>query len=80
MILVDIEVLAQNKRYDFKLDENVYIADILEELWEILTLGKQSLKETDSLMLCSFEKRQILNNYQTLKQNGIGNGDCLILL
>ena len=80
MILVDIDVPAQNKRYDFKLDENVYIADLLEELWEILTFGRQSLKEKDSLMLCSSEKRQILNNYQTLKQNGVSNGDCLILL
>ena len=80
MILVDIEVPVQNRRYDFKLDENVYVTDILEELWEIVTLGKQEATGAENLMLCNCERKQILNNYQTLKQNGIGNGDCLMLL
>lgn len=74
MILVDIHVLSINKQYDFKLDENAYIADILEEVGEMMISGDENL------LLCDYEGRRILPLHQSLKQCGIGNGCRLVLL
>lgn len=81
MILVDIHVLSINKQYDFKLDENAYIADILEEVGEMMISGDDDSKTgIENLLLCDYESRRILPLQQSLKQCGIGNGCRLVLL
>ncbi|MBS6395734.1 MAG: hypothetical protein KH452_01100 [Clostridiales bacterium] len=78
MILADVYVPALNDQFDFKLDENVYVADLLEEL------GDQFLKDTPQakkdLLLCSLDENRILPLNQTLKQSGITSGCRLLLL
>lgn len=81
MILVDIYVPSTNRQYDFKLEENAYIADILEEIGEMMFASQESKKEEiDRLLLCDYEKQRILPLNQTLKQNNISSGSRLVLL
>lgn len=81
MILVDIYVPSINKQYDFKLDENAYIADILEEVGEMMLSREGERKaEMESLLFCDYENHRVLPLQQTLKQCGIGSGCRLVLL
>ncbi|MCD8157242.1 MAG: hypothetical protein LUD53_07455, partial [Clostridiales bacterium] len=54
MILVDIYVPAVNEQYDFKVNENVCIANVVEEIGEILTAGHAGRDEEmiQDLLLC----------------------------
>ena len=82
MILAEIYVPALNRQYDFKLDENAYIADILEELGETLLPQPENEGEEDvrELLLCSYEREKILALDKTLRQEGFGNGSRLVLI
>ena len=75
MILVDIEVPALNKAYDFRLDERLCTAQILEEISVILFQ-----EDRKDLLLCSCEQKRILPPDRTLWQAGIGNGARLLLI
>lgn len=81
MILVDIYVPAVNKMYDFRLDENVYVAGILDEIGAMLLPGCAASREKiEDMLLCDYEGKRILPLNRTLKQSGIGNGCRLVLL
>lgn len=81
MILVDIYVPAVNRQYDFKLDENAYIADILEEVGEMMLATEENGKAgIADLLFCNYESRQVLPLNLSMKQCGIGNGAKLVLL
>lgn len=81
MILVDIYVPSINKQYDFKLEENAYIASILEEVGEMLFGGNEDKNdEIKCLVLCDYYNHRILPLHQTLKQCNIGSGSRLVLL
>ncbi|MCC8029406.1 MAG: EsaB/YukD family protein [Lachnospiraceae bacterium] len=81
MILVDIYVPSVNEQYDFKVDENAYIANVVEEIGDILTAGHTKKEDAvRDLILCDAGRGAILPMDQTLKQNGIGNGSRLMLI
>lgn len=81
MILVDIYVPAVNRNYDFRLDENAYTANILDEIGEMMMQGDSSASsKTADMLLCDYEGKRILPLNRTLKQCGIGNGCRLVLL
>lgn len=82
MILVDVYVPSIDKQYDFKLDENAFIADIVEELGEMLLMkdAEENDKIIKDLILCDFSSQKVLPLNQTLKQNGIGSGNRLVLI
>ena len=82
MILVDIEMPSTGEKYDFRLDENTYIGDLIEEIGGLLIAstemeGPDQMKE---MLLCDYENRRILPLDSTLKQCGIRSGWKLILL
>lgn len=82
MILVDIEVPANGQRYDFRLDENVSIAELIEEIGAMLISGtkENEIEKTGDMLLCDYSCRRILPLDCTLKQCGIGSGYRLVLL
>lgn len=81
MILTEIFIPALNRTCDFRLNENACIADVLEELGEILRPRKEQGEENVSdFMLCSYEMKKILPLNRTLRQEGIENGCRLVLL
>lgn len=82
MILVDVYVPSVNKQFDYKLDENVYIANIVEEIGGMMvTIANDVDKQkVNDLMLCDYELNRILPLDATLKQCNITNGSRLVLI
>lgn len=82
MILVDIEFPANGEKYDFRLDENVYIADIIDEIGAMMisVSEENDIRKIKDMMLCDYSHRRILPLDFTLKQCGIGSGARLVLL
>lgn len=81
MITVDILVPIIGKTYDFSLDENTLVETINEEVVDLI-VQKEACGVTGSLSMHLFfhEKRTILDHNKTLRGNGVGNGDKLILV
>ncbi len=82
MILVDIEVPANGQKYDFRLDENAYIAELIEEIGAMMVSGQDEngAEKIRDMLLCDYGSRRILPLELTLKQCGIGSGYRLVLL
>lgn len=83
MILADIYVPALNEQFDFKLDEYALIADVVEQVGDILTegyAGQETQNSKKDLLLCDDRRKCVLPLDQTLRQNGIGNGSRLVLI
>ncbi len=93
MILVDVQIPAMDRVYDFELDEGL-TAGILTQDIETLVLkrenlmnrtaseAKQGLAENLSRdsFLYSMRQESILKREETLKQQGVRDGDRLILI
>lgn len=82
MILVDIEVPANGQTYDFRLDENVYISDLVDEIGAMLVSNFEENDPADiqEMLLCDPVQRRILPLDSTLKSCGIGSGDRLFFV
>lgn len=82
MILVEVYVAAVNERYDFELDENVEIRQVVGEMCEMLSKKTKEpvLPNTGEFMLCSLDNSEVLANEKTLYQSHVQNGSGLILV
>ena len=83
MILVDILVPALNKRQDFKLDEDAFVVDVIDEIGGIMIAmsGNGNAKDTiQDMLLCDMERGQIIPLNRTLKQCNITNGSRLMIV
>lgn len=82
MILAEIHIPALNRQYEFKLDEYRYIADIVEEIGEMVAPPERNCAPgcVQELLLCSDELGRILPLDHTLEQEGLGNGCRLVLI
>ena len=82
MIIVDIEVPSIERKYQFSVEEQVSVDNLIAELVEIICQKEQCvLKGNGSdLCLCSGESRRILNRKETLAGQGITNADWLLLV
>ncbi len=81
MILVDINVYALNKVYDFTLDETVPISAVVEEIAEIIGRldNKDGIEGVEGLMLLTKDGTYLQPN-QTLEMCNINTGSSLILI
>lgn len=82
MILIELEVPAIGKRYDFRLEENVYIADLIDEIGVMMYTGfeQEEQEKMKDVLLCEYDSKRILPLDRTLKQCGIGSGARLVFL
>lgn len=82
MILVDIYIPVINETYDFELNENVPVGETMEVLSDIISKKmKNPLKvQSDTFVLYSLEKKRALESHLTLYQNGIKDGNRLMLI
>lgn len=82
MILVDIKVPSVDNSYDFQLDENSAIYNIIGEVSELISQKEHCniVGNTDELMLCCLKDNRILSINSTLKESGVQTGDSLILV
>lgn len=82
MIIVDIIVESLDKTFDFKLDENVIISKIIEDICEVLSQREKCkpAESTEMLILCKYSSGYILPHNMTLRDCGIVSGDKLMLV
>ena len=82
MLLVEVVVPSQGKRYDFELEESVPVQVLIKEMVAVLCQKEyaQSSEGKDGFSLYSQELQRRLAPSVTLQENGIKNGQRLILL
>lgn len=82
MILVDVYIPSVDDSYDFMLDENVPMEQIITEISEMVSKKVQgrSIGDSAGFMMCSMGNREVLDKNQTLYLNGIRDGDRLMLV
>lgn len=82
MILVDMEVASLNRHYQFSLDENAPVTEVISEVRDIICQKEQCqlIGDPDTLSLCSKEQQNILRPDSSLSAQGIQNADRLLLV
>ncbi len=82
MIMIDVYVPAVNNTYDFKVDENVSISMVIEEILGILSkeIMEQPQFTSKGFALCDVDQGRVLPCAGTLRGCGITNGKKLILV
>ena len=82
MILVDIWVPAMDKTYDFRLDENMAVGSLVEEIAEAICQKEQCHLEgqTADLTLWRLEQALKLPKAATLRENQVWSGEKLRLV
>lgn len=82
MIQVEILVPALGSRYDFELEETAPLDLLTREVVEVICQKEhlQSFEQTQPFALYNQDATCLLNNKGSLQQNGVKNGQKLILL
>lgn len=82
MILVEIVVPSTDGSYEFKLNEDIPVGVLLEEICSVVSEKEQCrLSDSgESLILFNYKKKAELSPNMTLYENGITTGDKLVLL
>ncbi|WP_407385724.1 EsaB/YukD family protein [Ruminococcus sp.] len=82
MILVEIVVPSTDGAYEFKLNEDVPVGILLEEIGAVVSEKEQCAlsAQKESLILFHYQKKTALSPNLTLYENGITTGDRLVLL
>ncbi len=82
MILVDIYVPSVGNTYDFQVDETAKVQTLVEEIAEMVGQKEHCsiVGDLESLMLCTYQTKQILPKNITLSEANITTGQRLLLL
>lgn len=82
MIIVEIEVPSIEKSYDFKLNDDVSVSVIIEELCAIVCQKEQCrfLNNDGQLMLFKIDNKRLLSMSLSLYENDVKTGDKLLLI
>lgn len=82
MILVDIYIPSLDHTYDFQVDENTPVENLIVEIVEMI--GNQTRVSqkplAESFLLFSMDREQILQRKASLKSHGVKNGSRLMLV
>ncbi|MBE6734025.1 MAG: hypothetical protein E7563_01615 [Ruminococcaceae bacterium] len=82
MIIVEISVPYIDKKYEFKLNEDIPVSVIIEELCSVISEKEQCpvTGGKDKLMLFNVDRGVALSGERTLYESNISVGDSLILI
>ena len=82
MIIVDIEVPSIESKYQFSVEEQVSVANLIAELVELSCQKEQCTLKGDlsEMCLCAGEQGRILNRGDSLARQGVANADWLLLV
>ena len=82
MIIVDVDVEAMGHTYDFKLDDNVPIFKLIDEMCELISRKEKCAQVINpmNLVFCKRSTGQVLPHDHTLAMCGIVSGDKLMLI
>lgn len=82
MIMVEISVPSTDGSYEFKLNEDIPVGILMEEICSVVSEKEQCplSNNGEPLILFNFQKKAPLSPNMTLYENGISGGDKLVLL
>lgn len=82
MILVDVYIPAVDANYDFMLDENVPVVQVMEEISEMISKKVKEKKpgQITDFILYSMDTGTLLDYNLSLHVNGIRDGSRLIFV
>lgn len=81
MILLDVQIMAVNKTFDFELEEEMTAGELVKKIIRIVAeQEKLSLDVNEKRYLYAFNKEQILDEQLSLKAQGVMGGEKLILI
>lgn len=81
MILIDVHVPVLDQAYDFEFDEDSEVGMLMEEILDLLSNKEQlTVKKSEDIYLYTLGQENILERNKTLKQQGVCDGDRLILI
>ena len=80
-MIVEVKVPLVSTSFEFELSEEVLICEIQNEIMETICQKLHLENEANmKTLLLHMQSKSILNNYQTLVQAGVKNGDTLIIV
>ncbi|MDD6492938.1 MAG: EsaB/YukD family protein [Firmicutes bacterium] len=81
MILIDVQIPVLDRIYDFELDEDSMAGVLMEEIIALISKKEHlTVNEGKEMYLYSLGQENVLKNDRTLRQQGICDGDRLILI
>jgi hypothetical protein len=82
MVMVEVEVPGLRKTYDFRLNDEAKIDDVIEEICSIICQKEKGdvLLRTRDMMLSAISNGIIMNNMYTLGDYNILDGMKLMLI
>ncbi len=82
MILTDIYILAIDGNYDFMLDENAQLTQLIAEISEMISkkVNEAKLEQIGEFVLYSMDTGSMLDLRISLYENGIRDGSRLLLV
>ncbi len=81
MILVDVHSPVLDEVYDFELEEESRVEELLREILALIgQKEKTALKDSGNMQLFALRQESLLDKKGTLKGQGVEAGDRLILL
>jgi len=82
MIIVNVNVPALEKVYNFSLDEKAPVGELIEELIELI-VQKECIPfggELDKMVLCSIDNKVLCDKSRCLNDYGVCGGAELVLV
>lgn len=81
MVIVEIEVPAISRKFDFRLPSTGKIRDIVAEIARVLEITQGNiLFDTEALLLCDRDTGRVLDPGMTVAELQIKDGSMLMLL
>lgn len=81
MILLDVQLPLINKIYDFELDEDMMVSELLQKITGIIAEKEEmEYDPEDKMYLYAMGNERVLNESYSLKQQGIRGGERLVLI
>lgn len=82
MIIIEVEVPMMGKQYDFQIDENVPLSEVMEEAAEMICQKEQCPVQGDTrrMLMWNAQNHVQLLKEQTASENGLRTGSRILMV
>lgn len=80
MIMVEVQVLQQCERYDFELEEEKTVEEVLKDMIMLICKKEQITAEKEEYFLYDIDNERILLSERTFQEQQVRDGAELVLL